>query len=88
MKDAPSGGGGVGGGIGGGSGGLPGQRTTDYAELDNPAPRLSSVVPAPSSGATTVSRAKFDIVKDQLKKAQVMKDKAPADRHNSFAMVY
>ena len=91
MKDAPSGGsGGVGGGggIGGGSSGLPGQRTTDYAELDNPVPRLSSVVPAPSSGATTVSRAKFDIVKDQLKKAQVMKDEAPADRHNDFAMVY
>ncbi len=64
VKDAPSG--------GGGGGGLPGQRTTDYAELDTPAQRLSSVVPAPSAGAaSTVSRAKFDIVKEQLKKAQV-----------------
>lgn len=64
VKDTPSGGG----------GGLPGQRTTDYAELDTPAPRLSSVVPAPSSGAAnTVSKAKFDIVKEQLKKAQVVK---------------
>lgn len=60
VKDAPSGGG--------------GQRTTDYAELDNPAPRLSSVVPAPSTGAaTTVSKAKFDLIKEQLKKVQVMK---------------
>ena len=67
VKDAPSGGGGSG-------GGLPGQRTTDYAELDSPAPRLSSVVPTPSTGAaTTVSKAKFDLVKEQLKKVQVMK---------------
>jgi hypothetical protein len=64
VKDAPSG--------GGGGGGLPGQRTTDYAELDTPAQRLSSAVPTPSSGtASTVSKAKFDIVKEQLKKTQV-----------------
>ena len=74
MKDAPIASSAAGGGgRGRRGGGLPGQRKTDYAELDTPAPRLSSIVSTPNSGASsTVSKAKFDIVKEQLKKAKVM----------------
>lgn len=46
----------------------------DYAELDTPALQLQSTaaVPLPQESGT-VSKAKFEIIKDQLKKFQVMK---------------
>ena len=50
-------------------------KSLDYAELKEPEPRLSRVAPLPKEpgqgSGETVSKAKYDIIRDQLRKTQV-----------------
>ena len=72
VKDSDSGGGGA------------STKVLDYAELKEPEQRLSRAAPLPKesghSSTETVSKAKYDIIREQLRKTQVSEREREVER--------